>query len=249
MLNLGTWEWIAFFALSFLAEIIGTMGGFGSSLFFVPLASFFFNFQVVLGITALFHVFSNLSKISLFRSAIDWKIILQIGIPSVVFVVLGSLLSSYLSKEIASLSIGIFLIIFSLLLLLLPHLKLKANMRNAFGGGALSGFLAGLLGTGGAIRGLTLTAFHIEKDIFIASSAVIDMAVDSSRLVVYAAKGYLSLQTLWLIPLLVVIAFAGSYIGKIILQRISQNHFRNISLWLILLTGIVSLYQAYTLAK
>jgi uncharacterized membrane protein YfcA len=56
-----------FLLLALLAEIIGTVGGFGSSVFFVPVANFYFDFQTVLGITALFHVASNLSKIAMFR--------------------------------------------------------------------------------------------------------------------------------------------------------------------------------------
>lgn len=57
---------IVFGILALLAEIIGTIGGFGSSLFFVPIAQFFFDTKTVLGLTAVFHVFSNSSKLFLF---------------------------------------------------------------------------------------------------------------------------------------------------------------------------------------
>jgi uncharacterized membrane protein YfcA len=53
-----------FLFLALIAEIVGTVGGFGSSVFFVPIANIYFSFETVLGITALFHVFSNLSKIT-----------------------------------------------------------------------------------------------------------------------------------------------------------------------------------------
>jgi uncharacterized membrane protein YfcA len=59
--------YILFIVLTFLAEIIGTIGGFGSSVFFVPLAGLFFDFEMVLGITAVFHVASNLAKIVIFK--------------------------------------------------------------------------------------------------------------------------------------------------------------------------------------
>ena len=63
---------IVFYILALLAEIVGTVGGFGSSLFFVPLAIHFFGFHRALGITAMLHLFSNVSKIALFREGIDW---------------------------------------------------------------------------------------------------------------------------------------------------------------------------------
>jgi uncharacterized membrane protein YfcA len=50
-----------FILLSLIVEVLGTIGGFGSSLFFVPIASYFLDFHSVLGITALFHVLSNLT--------------------------------------------------------------------------------------------------------------------------------------------------------------------------------------------
>lgn len=50
--------------------------------------------------------------------------------------------------------------------------------------GALSGFTGGLLVTGKAIRGLALAPFNPEKYIFIISSAVIDLGINSARSVV-----------------------------------------------------------------
>ena len=50
-----------FLALALLAEIIGTIGGFGSSVFFVPIGNFYFDFHSVLGLTAIFHLSSNVS--------------------------------------------------------------------------------------------------------------------------------------------------------------------------------------------
>lgn len=239
-------SYLIFYVLAFLAEIIGTIGGFGSSLFFVPLANFYFDFHTVLGITAMFHLFSNASKISLFKEGLDKKLIIWIGIPSVIFVIIGAVLSNYLDNKNAELYIGLFLSSFSILILVFPNIKLSANKNNSIAGGAASGLLAGLLGTGGAVRGLTMAAFNLEKNVFLASSAVIDMAVDSSRFIVYLIQGYIKWNFLYYIPFLIIIAYAGSYIGKRILSKLSQDYFRKASLILILITGLVSLFQAFT---
>jgi len=76
--------------LAFVSEIIGTVSGFGSSILFVPIASLYFDFKTVLGITAVFHVFSNLSKIALFRKGINKEIGFKLGIPAIVFVIIGA---------------------------------------------------------------------------------------------------------------------------------------------------------------
>jgi hypothetical protein len=74
-----------FIILSIVAEILGTVGGFGSSVFFVPVANFFLDFQSVLGITALFHVSSNITKIAFFKKGLNKKVLLTLGIPAVIF--------------------------------------------------------------------------------------------------------------------------------------------------------------------
>jgi len=110
-------------------------------------------------------------------------------------------------------------------------------------GGAISGFLAGLIGTGGAIRGLTLIAFSLEKNIFIATSAVIDLGVDSSRAIVYIANGYFLKEHLILLPFLILISLLGTWLGKKILNYTSQNVFRYIVLGVVTITAIVQIIK------
>ncbi len=57
---------VLFFLVALLSEIVGTVAGFGSSVFFVPLASFFFEFHQVLALTSILHVFSNAAKLVFF---------------------------------------------------------------------------------------------------------------------------------------------------------------------------------------
>ncbi len=227
-----------FLFLAILAEILGTVGGFGSSIYFVPLAEYFLDFQTVLGITALFHVSSNLTKIGLFRKGIDPRILIYLGFPAVVFVILGAALSRYVKKETFELSISVLLVILGLALLLFRNLKLNINPVNSITGGALSGFVAGLMGTGGAIRGLVLSAFQLEKEVYIASSAIIDLGVDVSRSVVYVMNGYVHNDILYLVPLLILVSLIGTYLGKLILNRIPSERFQKMTLVLILLIGM-----------
>ncbi len=235
---------LLFLLFTLLAEIIGTISGFGSSVFFVPFANIFFDFHTVLGITAVFHLSSNLSKIFLFRKGLDKKLILQIGIPSVVFVIIGGFLSKFFESRILEIALGVFLIALSLLFLIKDKLVIPPKLKQTVIGGALSGFSAGLIGTGGAIRGLTMAAFNLEKSVFVATSAAIDMMIDLSRTVVYYSNGYITKDILIYIPFLFIIGFIGSWIGQKILKTISQNIFKRISLFLILLIGLFSLYQS-----
>ena len=232
-------QYFIFFLLALLAEIVGTISGFGSSILFVPLASLVVDFKVVLGITAVFHVFSNLSKIYLFQKGIDKQIALKLGIPAVLFVTLGAWLTNYIPQK--EIELGMNFIIFSIALYMMSghHKRIKESNTNLYLGGPLSGFFAGLIGTGGAIRGITLAAFNLEKDAFIATSAIIDMGVDVSRAGVYIASGYFQREHVILIPFLIIISIAGSYAGKRILNYIPEKTFQYIVLGVILLTSLI----------
>lgn len=122
---------ILFLFLSFLAEILGTVGGIGSSMLFVPLASFFLDFHSALGVTAVFHVASNITKISFFRKGFDKNLILRIGIPSVIFVTLGSYLSQLFAGKFLLSVLSISSILLSILLLKNKIPNIRPNTKNA----------------------------------------------------------------------------------------------------------------------
>lgn len=228
-----------------VAEIIGTIGGFGSSVFFVPLGNFYFDFYTVLGLTALFHLSSNLSKIFLFKKGLNKQLLLYIGVPSVIFVIVGGYLSKVIKTDYLEVFLGVFLILLSLLFLIRNKLVIPPRKKQSILGGSLSGFTAGLLGTGGAIRGLTMAAFNLEKSVFIATSAFIDLMIDSSRTFVYYQNGYIHQHDLKYVPFLLLIGIAGTYLGKRILLYIPQERFKVISLALVLLIGILTLLNYY----
>lgn len=241
--SLSVEEGLLFFSLALLAEILGTLGGFGSSLFFIPIASFFFEFQTVLGITGVFHVFSNLTKIGLFRKGVDFKVVLWIGIPSVITVLVGAYFSAYVSGIVLEFIMGLIIIALGFLFLFYKPKPIKVKPYIAVAGGSLAGLLSGILGTGGAIRGLVLTRYNLSVAAFIATSAWIDLAVDLSRSVVYLAEGYINWGATALLLILLIISIVGNFIGKWILSKVEQEVFTKWVLWMVILTGATTIIR------
>ena len=233
-----------FFGLLLVAEVLGTIGGFGSSMLVMPLAGWFLPFDQALGLTALFHVFSNGAKIFLFRNGVSRKLLLWLGIPAVLGVLIGARLTIFLDQQLLAGLMGGVLVVMGIGLLLNSAWKLKATTNNALTGGAISGLIAGLAGTGGAIRGITLAAFDLEKIAFVSTSAWIDMGVDLSRSAVYASQGFMTPAVLVYLPAMAVASITGSWIGKVALERIDQDNFRRIVLVLVVVMGLITLAQS-----
>lgn len=229
---------ILFFLAALFAEMAGTIAGFGSSTIFLPLALLFVDFKTALILVALFHIFGNLGRVSFFQHGLEKSILLRFGLPSVVFTLVGALLVSFVPQSLLKGVLGIFLTFYSLITLWKDNLQVKSTLLNSVIGGGLSGFLAGLIGTGGVLRGAFLTGFGLPKEKYIATAAAIALAVDITRIPIYLAQGFLESRFYWYIPVLLILAFAGSFTGKQIVDKIPQKQFRKIILIAILIIGL-----------
>lgn len=234
---------IFFFLASLFAEIIGTIAGFGSSTILLPLALFFFNFTTALALVAFFHLFGNLSRVGFFKAGLDKETIIKFGIPSVIFSLVGALLVKYISQDLLKGLLGVFLLVYSMAFLWKDNIKIKQSPFNTFLGGSLSGFLAGLIGTGGALRGAFLTSFNLSKEKYIATSAFIAIVVDATRIPAYLKEGFLQSSYNWYLFILFPIAILGSFIGKRIVERVPQELFKKVVLIAIFLVSIKFIYD------
>ena len=188
--------------IAFVSEVTGTVSGFGSSTFFVPAAVFLETFAFVLALTAILHCFGNLSKILIFRRHFPTELIVRLAVPSMILAGVGALLSAYISVNLLSRLLGFTLILVSAFAFLNKKRPVKIGMASASAVCGLSGLMTGLVGTGGAIRGMALTALGIDRNAFVAVSAGIDLGGDLIRAAIYLYKGYMDWNQWFYIPAL-----------------------------------------------
>ena len=228
---------LLFLPIAFISEVIGTIAGFGSSTIALPLSLFIFDFHTALVLVAFLHIFGNISRIGFFRHGLDKRLLLQFGLPSIVLTLIGALLVQRVSQDLLQMILGLFLIMYTFWSWS-GKFRIQPSITTSAIGGGLSGFFAGLIGTGGALRSAFLTAFGLSKEKYIATAAAIALAVDITRLPIYLKDGFLQPQFYWMLPVLLVIALGGSFVGKQITNKISQPVFRRIVLIAIFIIGI-----------
>ena len=233
------------FLWAFIAEIAGTISGFGSSSIFLPVAHQFFRYETALILVAIYHIFGNTARLSMFYKHWNARIFFIFGIPSIFATVLGANLVGMIDANLLKIILGIVLTIFALYSLFHPQFEVKATPMIGGIGGVLSGFTAGLIGTGGVLRGAFMTLFWLKKEVYISTIASIALLVDFTRIPIYFKNGFLDATYFWYIPALFFIAFLGSFIGKKIVAYVNSELLKKIILVGIMLMSVFLIIQGY----
>ena len=91
-----------------------------------------------------------------------------------------------------------------------------------------------------------MTMFGLAKEKYIATIASIALLVDFTRIPLYFSQGFLSREYLHLIPILLIIAYIGSSIGKKIVNHIPTELLKRIILIGIILMSISLGWHGYS---
>jgi uncharacterized protein len=233
---------LALALVAFASELLGTISGFGSSTFFVPSALLFERAQFVLALTGILHCFGNFTKILLFRKHFDWKVFFLLSIPFFIFTGMGALLVARYGTKNVQPVLGVFLIAYAVFALLKFDRPVRFPSWIAIPLSALSGLSTGFIGTGGAIRGVALSAIGMPKSGFVAVSSAIDIGGDLLRTAIYLANGFMNWSEWFYVPLLAIASYGGVKAGQFLLGRINQQQFEKVVSILILISGVMMLF-------
>ncbi|WP_292387875.1 sulfite exporter TauE/SafE family protein [Methanosarcina sp. UBA5] len=225
--------------LTLLASLIGTLAGFGISTIMVPVLLITLPLSETLLLVGIIHWFNDIWKIILFQKGIRWKLLLAFGLPGILASFLGSSLSLRVSREILSRALGIFLIAYVLFIIFNQTFKLSQRLSVAVSSGALTGFFAGIFGIGGEINAAALSAFNLEKAVYVVTAGAISFMIDSTRIATYI-QGGTKLDPILVSGFLIFIPISliGAMIGKRGVEKIPQEKFRNFVAIFIFLFGL-----------
>jgi uncharacterized membrane protein YfcA len=234
---------LLFFGVAFVAAAVASIAGFGTATMTIPFLAWIVGIKQAIILVAFFHGFSNLFKLGSLRRNLDWRLFLLYGIPSVITAVIGAYLLDVVAPGDVGLGVGIFLIIFAVFSCVRPGWKMPQNMVTLVSGGLLSGFTAGLIGLGGAIRGAFLVSTHLRKEAYIATSAAIALGTDIARCVTYVANGSLDAKYWWYLPVLFVVGLLGTRLGVRMLRFLPETVVRRVVLMALILVSLFFIFN------
>jgi uncharacterized membrane protein YfcA len=217
------------FLVAAIAAGIATWTGFGSATILTPVLASFLDLRAAILVVAIFHGLNNAFKVAGFFPDITWRVCLIFAPAAIACSVLGGLLSAVTPSHHLKVVLGLFLAVdaSSGLIKKAGKRKWRTGVIHATLGGACSGFAAGIIGTGGAVRAFFLHHFLTEKKAYVGTSAAIAFLIDASRVPVYLTQ-YDDVNVTALMPLIaatVAAAFGGVFLAKSLLSKADTDQF------------------------
>lgn len=233
--------------ISFIANTLGTISGFGVGTIMTPLLLLFLPFSETILLVCIIHWFHDGFKIFFFHYGIDWRLFFYFGGPTIVATFFGALLVTQEQSVVLTSLLGLFLLMSVIMMHTVSRFKIPNNWLTGMAGGLLSGFFAGIFGIRGAVRSVFMAAFDLRKAAFIGTTGVISLCLDTTRFFTYLYRGIrVSESLVWALFLFIPASFLGAYIGQIVVHRIPQEHFRGVVSFFLALVGIKLLLTPWT---
>lgn len=228
--------------VSVFTAALTLFSGFGLGTILMPVFALFFPVPVAIAATVVVHLANNLFKFGLMARDAYWRVVLRFGVPAALAALAGAALLARVDAMPALFGyrlaghlfevmpvkalVGLLICMFAVLELS-PRFQALAFPPRWLGvGGAISGFFRGLSGNQGALRSAFLLKAGLSKEAFIATGVVAAVIVDAVRLLVYGAGAlgeHVARSAGIVGPVVVatVCAFAGSYLGKRVLRKVT----------------------------
>jgi uncharacterized membrane protein YfcA len=209
----------------FFGALVTFFTGFGLNTILVPVFMIFWDAPIAVFMAGVVHLCNNILKVALTSRSINWNLFQNFGIPAILFAFLGAFLLNKLNESTTSNLQPIFgaiLMFFAFLEFFNWKLPFEGSWAMRFGG-VLSGFFGGFSGHQGALRAMFLSKLKIEPLVFVATTAIISLLVDVTRIGVYFSGSSLDNDyPTYIIFLGIPSALAGTLVGKKYIHKV--NH-------------------------
>ncbi len=232
------------FLIILFASMIQGMTSFGFSLIAVPLLGIVLPLKDFVPMLVLFSFLINLILYRNLTGSFNKKRILVLVLSGLTSTILGIYMLKFVDNSILKLVVGFVILISAVLMLFGIRIRVKVRILGDIIAGIASGLLNGSVSLSGPPVILLLSNEDTEKEIFRKTLTTYFLLLNLISLPLFFMNGLLStdivIKSLINLPALGVGMFLGLYMGN----RISEKHFKKITLGMIFLLGIMSVMSS-----
>ena len=217
--------WMILIGTALLGSTIGGIAGFGAGILLLPVAAWTLGIRAAVPVLTVTMLFGNLARIWWSRHDLHGGVTLRFIAGAVPATAVGVMIFAGASSDWLGRAIGAFLLASVPLRRFLTSGRLHVREAHfPFIGGAI-GLLSALVVTTGPVVTPFFLAYGLRRGAFIATEAVCAGAMHVSRGLVFARYKMISGEILLIGLVLGVTMFAGAWIGRRMLDRMSDRVF------------------------
>ncbi len=214
--------------------------GFGFSILAVPLITLFISPKTAVPILLIYSMLINIVVLHSARKATNLKKIWILLIAGIASMPLGTRLLVIMNESLLKIFIGSMIFVFGILLLIGFRKKFKNEKLAMLPVGFLSGILGGSISISGPPIILFLSNQDVDKHTFRGNMAAYFFILNCFTIPVYYYNGLLTNEvwnlSLTFLPGLLI----GVFIGNLFSHKIKDDHFKKLTLILLILMGVLS---------
>jgi uncharacterized membrane protein YfcA len=223
-----------------ISGIVGT----GSSIMLMPVLVYQYGPKQAVPIMAIAAVMANLSRILAWWREVDWRACAAYSVTGIPAAALGARTLLALPSHIVDLAIGLFLIAMVPLRHVLARHALKANLWHLAIGGALIGYLTGIVVSTGPLSVPLFLFYGLTKGAFLATEAASSLGLYLAKSVTFERFGALTPD----LALKGLIAgsslMSGAFIAKRFVLHLKPDAFRLVMDAIMAAAGLSMLWNA-----
>lgn len=226
--------YIIYITSFFTAIASATFGMIGGTVLLAVMAQWL-EMTVLIPLHALVQLLSNSSRAFFLRPHIQWSIVKEVSLGTLLGTVLGSLWMVRPSDHIFNLSLGLFILVTTFL----PKKSLPWKFRGRwFLLGIFAIFLGLYFGAIGLLIGAAFLAEDLKKNEMVATMASVQTLTHFAKFVVFVALGFQLTPWLYLLSGTFVFTVAGTWTGTKILNKIPESLFRKLLIAVVILLSL-----------
>lgn len=217
--------YIVLISASFIAALISGAVGFGGALLLLPAVTACVGAETAVPVLTIAQLIGNLSRMAFGFKQIDWKSVRLFCLTALPLAALGAFGFSLFPKEIVTRCIGGVLILL-VVLQMLRKLKFKNSQRAMLAGGAVTGLLSGLAGSGGPIGAAAFLTLGLPPVAYVASEAATATAMHILKTIIYSKLVGLETSDLIMGLAMGAAMIAGTFAANRIIRKVEKQKFQ-----------------------
>lgn len=221
---------------SFIAALVSGAAGFGGSLLLLPIVTSFLGAEVAVPVLTLAQLIGNLSRMGTGFKQIEWKSVALFCSTALPLTALGAFGFSVLPKDIVTRCIGAVLIIL-VLFKIKKIFELKGSNKTLLIGGAITGAVSGLAGSGGPIGAAVFLSLGLPPVAYIASEATTATSMHILKTIIYSKLTSLTTETFLIGFIMGISMVVGTLVANRFIKKMDKNKFQKYVAGLLVVVG------------